>query len=191
MGIFEDLVRSMSPHAHSKPACLDGLAKLRLNLLRGRTKRDERVRLKIPLSASRLVFGASLPEHADSRVLPQGTCFLRTGPGDGVAIEGPVLVGRSPSYAVGDIRCLTAVALPDSCPASRLKDCLLFSCDGERPDSDKMSGGDLDGDEYFVVWEPRLLALSGSIREQPPADYSIPSATYLKATAPSTMTLEA
>ena len=132
--LFESLVKHMSTtEPHSVPSCFGELVKLRLDLLRGRPDK-EGTRLKIPLLNSRLVIGAAFPEAC---TLKEGECFLRVGPGAGTPLQGYVLVWRSPSYAVGDLRCLKAVALPDDCPAARLKDVLLFSCAGERPDPDK------------------------------------------------------
>jgi RNA-dependent RNA polymerase len=40
---------------------------------------------------------------------------------------------------------------------AHLKDVILFSQFGERPACDKMSGGDYDGDMYFVSWDPALI----------------------------------
>ena len=37
---------------------------------------------------------------------------------------------------------------------------ILFSSKGERPDPDKMSGGDLDGDQYLVIYDPNILQFS-------------------------------
>jgi len=34
----------------------------------------------------------------------------------------------------------------------------VFPTKGDRPEQNKMSGGDLDGDVYFVSWEPTLIA---------------------------------
>jgi len=34
---------------------------------------------------------------------------------------------------------------------------VVFSSKGDRPKADMMSGGDLDGDEFFVCWDSDLL----------------------------------
>jgi RNA-dependent RNA polymerase len=67
---------------------------------------------------------------------------------------GPVLVTKHPVIHPGDVRMLMAVDIP-----ALRKQCnvLLFSQHGDRPEPDKMSGSDLDGDEFAVTWDSRLF----------------------------------
>ena len=51
------------------------------------------------------------------------------------------------------------------------KNNILFSQKGERPEADKMSGSDLDGDQFAVTWDRRLFL----DRPSDPMDYSPPS----------------
>ena len=89
---------------------------------------------------------------------------------------GPVLVSRSPSYSPGDLRALTAVAPPPDSPVGELRSCILFCTAGARADPDKMSGDDLDGDLYLVVWDVRILArYHARIRAEPAASYAPPA----------------
>jgi regulator of nonsense transcripts 1 len=69
-------------------------------------------------------------------------------------IKGKVIVGKNPCYHLGDIRILEAVDIPEN---HFLVDCLVFSVQGERPTADKIAGSDLDGDQFFVSWEPSLI----------------------------------
>ena len=49
---------------------------------------------------------------------------------------------------------------------------VVFSSKGARPSCNMMSGGDLDGDTYFVTWDKELLSYVKPENIQPPADYS-------------------
>lgn len=69
-------------------------------------------------------------------------------------IDGDVLVTRSPCTHPGDIRRLKAVNKPE---LAHLFNVVIFSSKGDRPACNMMSGGDLDGDVYFVTWDPELL----------------------------------
>jgi hypothetical protein len=48
---------------------------------------------------------------------------------------------------------------------------VVFSSAGERPTPHKMSGGDLDGDVYSVIWEPRLVNALDESKLWEPAVY--------------------
>ena len=131
-------------------------------------------KLEIPLACSRLLFGACVPEHLE-KVLSEGECIVLLEQNPYV---GEVLVCRSPSYAPGDLRILKAINISQDSPIKRLKNCILFSSQGDRPDPDKMSGGDLDGDEYLVVWDPALLQFSSQIGSELPQSYEPPETKH-------------
>ena len=66
-----------------------------------------------------------------------------------------VLVARSPSSRPSDIQKVRAVFRPE---LSHLYDVVVFSAKGPRPLADKLSGGDYDGDMFWICWEPSLVA---------------------------------
>ena len=111
--------------------------------------------------------GVALPEHCG--FLGPGQCLVAN---RGIWLTGPVVVCRSPAYSVGDVRVLTAVAPPASSPVHKLHEVIVFNTTGARPEADKMGGGDLDGDEYVVIWEPLLLAYAPHLARVLPSDYS-------------------
>lgn len=101
------------------------------------------------------------------KVLPEYCVFLQVRKlvPDGVAsdmpeldefepIVGPVMVTKHPVMHPGDVRMLLAVDVPE---LRHHKNVILFSQLGGRPEADKMSGSDLDGDEFAVTWESRLF----------------------------------
>ncbi|EQC30276.1 hypothetical protein SDRG_12126 [Saprolegnia diclina VS20] len=76
------------------------------------------------------------------------------------------VVGRHPSLHPGDLRVLTYMMVPALC---HLFDVLVFSSRGQRPVTDMMSGGDMDGDLYFCLWDQRLVPAQDVPPMQPPA----------------------
>jgi RNA-dependent RNA polymerase len=71
-------------------------------------------------------------------------------------LEGNILMSRNPCTHPGDIRMLTAVG---SHPEfDHLVNVVVFPSTGDRPLCNMMSGGDLDGDVYFVCWDQAILA---------------------------------
>lgn len=68
-------------------------------------------------------------------------------------IEGICLVGRNPSLHPGDLRVVQAVNVP---ALHHLRDVVVFPLNGERDIPSMCSGGDLDGDDFFVIWDKKL-----------------------------------
>ncbi|VUC36452.1 unnamed protein product [Clonostachys rosea] len=81
--------------------------------------------------------------------------------------EGPVLVTRSPALHPGDIQLVQLASPPKGSPLRDLQNCVVFSQHGDRDLPSKLSGGDLDGDIYNVIWD--LEAIPKTISG--PADY--------------------
>mmetsp|Transcript_47133 Transcript_47133/g.111777 ORF Transcript_47133/g.111777 Transcript_47133/m.111777 type:complete len:627 (+) Transcript_47133:378-2258(+) len=131
-------------------------------------------KVQIPLAASRTLFGTVWPEQLH-HTLGEQQCvvLLEHGP----LRPGEVIVSRSPSYHPGDVRVLEVLELPTEHPALRLRNCILFSTQGARPEADKMGGGDLDGDNYLVIWHPELLKYAGALASIQPASYEVSSPT--------------
>ncbi|KAF0547877.1 RdRP-domain-containing protein [Gigaspora margarita] len=80
---------------------------------------------------------------------------------------GPAVIARNPSLHPGDIRVVRAVDVPK---LNHLKNCVVFSQKGEKPLPNCLSGGDLDGDEFFVCFDERIFPET----ESEPMDYSPP-----------------
>ena len=80
-----------------------------------------------------------------------------------------VIVTRSPALHPGDIQLATNIIPPKSHPLRALKNCIVFSQKGQRDLPSCLSGGDLDGDIFGVIWDPRAVRQCKSIFE--PADY--------------------
>ncbi|VAH90355.1 unnamed protein product [Triticum turgidum subsp. durum] len=71
-------------------------------------------------------------------------------------VVGRVAVSKNPCLHPGDIRVLEAV-YDHGLYAKNLVDCVVFPQRGERPHPNECSGGDLDGDLYFITWDEKLI----------------------------------
>ncbi|KAL5342500.1 RNA dependent RNA polymerase-domain-containing protein [Aspergillus crustosus] len=65
-----------------------------------------------------------------------------------------LLVTRSPALHDGDIQYAYHVQPPKGHPLTQLKNCIVFSQKGARDLPSQLSGGDLDGDLYNIIWDP-------------------------------------
>ncbi|CAF3922281.1 unnamed protein product [Rotaria sp. Silwood2] len=65
-----------------------------------------------------------------------------------------VVITKNPCHHPGDIRTFIAINHPK---LEHLKDVVVFSQQGDRPAPHDISGSDLDGDEYLVVWHEDLV----------------------------------
>ena len=90
---------------------------------------------------------------------------FRSPPEDGAK----VLVTRSPALHPGDIQAATNRIPPAGSPLRHLANCVVFNHKGDRDMPSMLSGGDLDGDLYHVIWDEN--ALNQRLRFYSPADY--------------------
>jgi RNA-dependent RNA polymerase len=74
-------------------------------------------------------------------------------------IDGDVLVMKNPCSHAGDIRKLKAVGESDPKheKLKHLYNVIVFSSKGHRPEQNKISGGDLDGDVYMTIWDKEFV----------------------------------
>ncbi|KAI5201365.1 RdRP-domain-containing protein [Aureobasidium subglaciale] len=69
-------------------------------------------------------------------------------------VQGTCLLARNPSLHPGDVRVVKAV---DCKALNHLKNVVVLPQQGERPLANMCAGGDLDGDDYLVMWDDDLL----------------------------------
>lgn len=86
---------------------------------------------------------------------------------DSTLSDGPVIVTRCPALHPGDVQYVNMVTPPSSHPLRDLRNCIVFSQKGSRDLPSQLSGGDLDGDLYNVIWDVHATPS----RTFPPADY--------------------
>ncbi|KAF2109232.1 RNA dependent RNA polymerase-domain-containing protein [Lophiotrema nucula] len=83
-------------------------------------------------------------------------------------IEGVCVMARNPSLHPGDIRIVRAVDAPQ---LRHLKNVLVLPQTGDRDLANMCSGGDLDGDDYVVLWDQDLIP---DFINEVPMDFSAP-----------------
>ncbi|KAJ9498777.1 hypothetical protein H2202_005963 [Exophiala xenobiotica] len=84
-------------------------------------------------------------------------------------VEGVCIVARNPSLHRGDIRVVRAINVEK---LHHMKDVLVMPGTGDRDLPSMCSGGDLDGDDYVVIWDPDLIPKEWNAE---PFDYEAPS----------------
>lgn len=81
-------------------------------------------------------------------------------------IEGPCILARNPSLHPGDVRMVRAIDVPT---LRHLKNVVVLPQTGDRDIANMCSGGDLDGDDYIVLWDNDFLP---EIVNEPPMDFT-------------------
>ncbi|KAG6426193.1 hypothetical protein SASPL_110412 [Salvia splendens] len=87
-------------------------------------------------------------------------------------VKGKVAVAKNPCLHPGDLRDLEAIDVP---ALHHMVNCIVFPQKGMRPHPNECSGSDLDGDIYFVCWDPDMIPP----KQFPPMDYDPAPATHL------------
>lgn len=121
---------------------------------RRRMIRELMLRARIPIDVDKGLCAIGVMDELG--VLEPGEIFCQyTLPdtGNTVIIDGCVTVGRSPCLHPGDIQPLLAVDRPE---LHELIDVVVFPQKGTRPIPSMLSGGDLDGDIYFVIFNKTI-----------------------------------
>ncbi|KAI9009538.1 RNA dependent RNA polymerase-domain-containing protein [Gaertneriomyces semiglobifer] len=146
-----------------------------LRLFRALQLRDIKRRCKLLVKQGCCLLGVM----DETGRLPANQIFCQyTDPESGTRriLKQRVAITRAPALHPGDIQVVEAVRIPE---LEHLCDVVVFSQHGERPLPNMLSGGDLDGDTFFVTWDERLIPP----RTQEPMVYSTqPPGSHAKAT---------
>ncbi|KEF58006.1 uncharacterized protein A1O9_05929 [Exophiala aquamarina CBS 119918] len=144
-----------------------------LKLYRACTLKYLKEKAKIPISKGAFVLGVadetqSLRGYSQERLAKASTreemvkalpqIFLQYTDqctGRLCVVEGVCIVARNPSLHRGDIRVVKAIGECEK--LQHLRDVLVMPTDGDRDLPSMCSGGDLDGDDYIVSWDPNLI----------------------------------
>ena len=80
-----------------------------------------------------------------------------------------MVITRCPALHPGDIQRVKAIAAPPLCALKNLHNVVVFSSKGHRDLPSQLSGGDLDGDLYNIIYDAALYPKLAHA----PADYTI------------------
>ncbi|KUJ21239.1 rna-dependent rna polymerase-like protein [Mollisia scopiformis] len=108
-------------------------------------------RARIPVPLGLTLFGVM----DETGILEEGQvfCTFTQGKDTTILIGKNLVITRAPALHPGDVQLVEAVNVPDHSPLRWLSNCICFSQKGERDLPSKLSGGDLDGDLYNIVWD--------------------------------------
>lgn len=96
-----------------------------------------------------------------------------------------LVISRAPALHPGDVQLATGAVPPPGHPLLQISNCICFSSKGERDLPSQLSGGDLDGDRYYIMWDKNARP-TGTFA---PADYPrLPAVDIGKPVAKSDMT---
>ncbi len=105
-------------------------------------------------------------------------CIVETDGHRKVITGKDLIITRSPALHPGDIQVVTAVTVPNDSPMMQLRNCICFSQKGSRDLPSQLSGGDLDGDLYNIIFDPnarpKRVFSPADYRGQPPVDLRRP-----------------
>ncbi|KAL1413347.1 hypothetical protein Q8F55_001106 [Vanrija albida] len=138
-----------------------------VRLIEVRLLQDLKWRARVNIPKSVYLIGVS----DESGTLKEGEIFCQFQPPDApepTLIIGEVLVCRAPALHPGDVRRAFAVNNPK---LHHLKNVIVFSTQGKRPLPNMLGGGDLDGDDFTVIWDQRFVT---PLSVCPPMDYTAP-----------------
>ncbi|KAJ4345158.1 hypothetical protein N0V95_005883 [Ascochyta clinopodiicola] len=132
--------------------------------------RDLKYRARIPIEKGCLLYGIM----DETNTLREGEVYVATQfPGEygewkhGVLTDDRIVVTRAPALHPGDVQVAKAVEVERGSPLKALRNCIVFSQRGERDLPSMLSGGDLDGDLFHIIYDKRLVP-----------DYTVPPANY-------------
>jgi hypothetical protein len=89
-------------------------------------------------------------------------------------VQKDLIISRAPALHPGDIQLVEGINVPFGSPLQKLRNCVVFSQKGQRDLPSMLSGGDLDGDRYYIIWDedarPKVTFTPADYPRLPPID---------------------
>jgi len=138
-----------------------------LNLFRMSQLKDLKKRAKIVVPEGAYLLGVMDETNSlrENEVFVQISTIANDTPSSRRIIQSNCVLFRNPCFHPGDVRVVQAVDYP---ALHHLVNVIVFPAQGFRDLASMCSGGDLDGDDYSIFWDPKLLP---KIKNYPPMDY--------------------
>lgn len=122
--------------------------------------RDLKYRARIPIEKGCLLYGIM----DETNTLEDGEVYIATQVLDeygewkhDILTGDRIVVTRAPALHPGDVQLAKSVDVEPGNPLKALRNCIVFSQRGERDLPSKLSGGDLDGDLFHIIYDKRLI----------------------------------
>ncbi|EMD68523.1 hypothetical protein COCSADRAFT_178332 [Bipolaris sorokiniana ND90Pr] len=122
--------------------------------------RSLKYRARIPIEKGYLLYGVM----DETNTLKYGEVYIATEDHDktgklkrSILVGNQIVVTRAPALHPGDVQLVNAVDVPDDSPLRALHNCVVFSQQGPRDLPSQLSGGDLDGDLFHIIYDQRLI----------------------------------
>ncbi|KAH7378776.1 RNA dependent RNA polymerase-domain-containing protein [Pyrenochaeta sp. MPI-SDFR-AT-0127] len=122
--------------------------------------RSLKYRARIPIKDGFLLYGVM----DETNTLKEGQVYIATQSYDtsgnrkrSILVGERIVVTRAPALHPGDIQLVTAVDVPEGSDLRALHNCIVFSQQGARDLPSQLSGGDLDGDLFHIIFDQRLI----------------------------------
>jgi hypothetical protein len=122
--------------------------------------RDLKYRARIPIKKGHLLYGIM----DETNTLEEGEVYIATQTlseydelTDCILMGDRIAVTRTPALHPGDVQLVRAVDVEHGSRLKELRNCIVFSQRGERDLPSKLSGGDLDGDLFYIIQDERLV----------------------------------
>jgi len=132
--------------------------------------RSLKYRARIPIERGHLLYG--IMDETD--FLQEGQVYIATQDYDKsgklqrrILVGDRIVITRAPALHPGDVQIVTAVDVPEYSSLRALHNCIVFSQRGARDLPSQLSGGDLDGDLFHIIYDQRLVP-----------DFTVPPADY-------------
>ncbi|BEJ14161.1 hypothetical protein CspHIS471_0313350 [Cutaneotrichosporon sp. HIS471] len=137
------------------------------HLIKGRALQDLKWRNRLKIDGGVFLMGIC----DEVACLAEGEVFCQYQVDDDSepsVVTGEVLVCRAPALHPGDVRRAMAVDRPK---LRHLTNVVVFSTKGDLPLPSMLGGGDLDGDDYTLIWDQRFVQ---PLKEFQPMNYTPP-----------------